>query len=413
VSEGFVAPGWEPVAAAFAANFEHQHELGAACCVYLDGRPVLDVWGGIADPRSGRPWREDTVVLPFSTTKGATAICAHLLAERGALDLDAPVVAYWPEFGEHGKGGTRVRWLLSHQAGLPAIDAELTLEEVCAWEPVIRALEAQTPFWPPGERHAYHAQTYGFLVGEVVRRVTGKTLGAFFAEEVAGPLGLSAWIGTPPEVEPRVAQLVLDPPPADLESARASSLERLGVDRASLPAALALIRTAAADPLPARAANLGGAFPELVTEDGGHNARIVRAAELPASNMVADARSLARMYAATVGDVDGIRLLRHETVEAACVVQTMESALFGRPDGMDAFAGLFDVPFALGFLRPSRLVRMLGARSFGHGGMGGSFAFADPDAGIGFAYVMNRLRTDGNDLRAANLIEAVGDCLDI
>ena len=195
--QGFAASGWEAVAAAFADNFELHGELGAACCVYLDGRPVVDLWGGTADRRSGRPWDEDTVAVVFSTTKGATAICAHMLAERGELDLDAPVARYWPEFAAEGKGDLRVRWLLSHQAGLPVVDTPLSLEDACAWEPVIRALERQRPVWQPGTQQSYHAVTYGFLVGEVVRRATGRTLGRFFADEVATPLGLSAWIGLP------------------------------------------------------------------------------------------------------------------------------------------------------------------------------------------------------------------------
>src|SRR5262249_41698174 len=154
---GITAPGWEAVADAFVRNFELHGELGAACCVYLDGRPVVDLWGGTADRRNGRPWDEDTVAVVFSVTKGATAICAHMLAERGELDLEAPVASYWPEFAAEGKDEVRVRWLLSHQAGLPVVDAPLTLEDVCAWEPVIRALERQSPLWAPGTQQSYHA----------------------------------------------------------------------------------------------------------------------------------------------------------------------------------------------------------------------------------------------------------------
>ena len=204
--QGHVEEGWGKVADAFRANFEgNPGEVGAACCVYADGRPVVDLWGGLADREANRPWNKDTIVAVASTTKGATAICAHLLVQRGELDLDAPVVKYWPEFGAAGKEQIPVRWLLSHQVGLPVIDGPLTFEEACAWDPVIRALEAQKPEWEPGTEHVYHSMTFGFLVGEIVRRITGKSLGTFFADEVAAPLGLSAWIGLPEEQEGRVA----------------------------------------------------------------------------------------------------------------------------------------------------------------------------------------------------------------
>ena len=176
--QGHVEEGWGKVADAFRANFEgNPGEVGAACCVYVDGRPVVDLWGGLADREANRPWDKDTIVAVASTTKGATAICAHLLVQRGELDLDAPVVKYWPEFGAAGKEHIPVRWLLSHQAGLPVVDGPLTFEEACAWHPVIRALEAQKPEWEPGTEHVYHSVTFGFLVGELVRRITGKSLG--------------------------------------------------------------------------------------------------------------------------------------------------------------------------------------------------------------------------------------------
>ena len=257
--QGLTAPGWEAVAEAFADNFELHGEVGAACCVYLDGQPVVDLWGGTADRRSRRPWDEDTVAVVFSVTKGATALCAHMLAERGELDLDAPVAQYWPEFAAEGKDDVRVRWLLSHQAGLPVVDTPLTLEEACAWEPVIRALERQQPLWEPGTQQSYHAVTYGFLVGEVVRRVAGTTLGRFFAEEVAAPLGLSAWIGLPEEIEPRVAHLDLDTAELDWDAL----LDAMLANVAPVPTgAREMLETLWADPdsVNARASTLGNAF---------------------------------------------------------------------------------------------------------------------------------------------------------
>jgi CubicO group peptidase (beta-lactamase class C family) len=175
VVDGDVASGWEPVADAFRTNFAEHGELGAACSVYAGGECVVDLWGGVADRATGAPWTRDTVALVMSTTKGATAIVANRLAARGEVDLDAPVAEYWPEFGVNGKEQTKVRWLLTHQAGLPYVERELTLADACAWDPVVEALASQAPLWEPGTRHAYHAFTYGFLIGEVVRRATGRT----------------------------------------------------------------------------------------------------------------------------------------------------------------------------------------------------------------------------------------------
>src|SRR5688572_14315514 len=205
---GSVEPGFEGVADAFRANFEQHGEVGAATSVYVAGRKVVDLWGGVADRAAGTPYTEDSLQLVFSTTKGATAACANLLAQRGDLDVDAPVAHYWPEFKAAGKGDIPVRWLLCHKAGLPYVDAELTLEEALAWDPMIRALEEQAPVWEPGTAHGYHATTYGWLVGEVVRRISGKSLGTFFHDEIAEPLGLEFWIGLPDEQQARVAPLL-------------------------------------------------------------------------------------------------------------------------------------------------------------------------------------------------------------
>jgi CubicO group peptidase (beta-lactamase class C family) len=169
----------------------------------LAGRPVVDVWGGLADSKTNRPWAEDTIVQVASTTKGATAICAHLLVQRGTLDLDAPVAKYWPEFGANGKDQIPVRWLLSHQAGLPIIDSRLTCEEALAWDPVIRALEAHKPLWKPGTEHVYHSMTFGYLVGEIVRRISGKSLGTFFADEVLDQGCVGSGFGASPRRQTR------------------------------------------------------------------------------------------------------------------------------------------------------------------------------------------------------------------
>lgn len=402
---GVVENGWEQVADTFRAHFRDGRDLGAACCVYVDGHAVVDLWGGLADRERHRPWDRDTIVTVASTTKGATAICAHLLVERGRLDLDAPVARYWPEFGAAGKGKIPVRWLLSHQAGLPAVDAALTFAELCAWDPVIRALEVQTPLWPPGTEHLYHAMTYGFLVGEVVRRITGKSLGTFFAEEVAEPLGLSAWIGLPETIEPRVARVEQAPFPYD-------SPEKLVTDFAAIMGLDPAVAGAMAQTLwgPDSSVVKAGTMNGVLTEETVAG-RAWRAAEFPAGNMFADARSIARMYAATVSDVDGIRLLRPDTVALMTTPQTGHTRMHGVPAELaPAAKNLFNM--SLGFWRSTPpAMPMLGPASFGHAGNGGSLGAADPEARIGFGYVTNFWPVALIDKRHIELTAAVRKCL--
>ncbi|MBW2275508.1 MAG: beta-lactamase family protein [Deltaproteobacteria bacterium] len=372
---GRVEAGWEAVRAAFAENFEKHGDVGAACCVYREGRCVVDLWGGVADPASGRPWAEDDIQIVFSATKGATALCANMLVERGDLDLDAPVAHYWPEFAAQGKGEIPVRWVLCHKAGLAAVDGDLTLEEVLAWDPVVAAIAAQAPNWKPGTKHGYHARSFGWITGEIIRRITGRSLGRFFADEVARPLGLSFWIGLPAAERGRCATLI--PPPEGSPSVA----EILG--SSSLTARV-----------------MGGPS-ELFAYDEMWNRDDVLAAEMPSSNGVADARALARMYAATIGEIDGVCLLAPATVEAACVEQA---------EGPDAVI-LVPSRFGVGFTLPPMLTPGCGAKSFGHPGAGGSLGFADPEAGIAFGYVMNQMRFDpSGDPRSAGLVEAVYGC---
>ncbi len=400
---GYVEEGWGKVADAFLANFDGSPgEIGAACCVYAGGRPVVDLWGGLADREANRPWGEDTIALVASTTKGATAICAHLLAQRGELDLDAPVVKYWPEFGAAGKEHIPVRWLLSHQAGLPIVDGPLTFEEACAWHPVIRALGAQKPEWEPGTEHVYHSVTFGFLVGEVVRRITGKSLGTFFIDEVAAPLGLSAWIGLPEEQEGRVARI--ECAPFTMEEMTAGMIEVTGLDANTVTAWINAVWGAGS--VQAGAAELGGAF---VSSDC-FNTRAYRAAEFPFGNMFTDARSLARMYAATVSEVDGVRLLSPATVERMTVVQTDKTRMNGLPPGLEIPANR-SFYMSLGFWRACPPMPLVGPGSFGHPGSGGSGGFADPDAGVGFGYIPNLWSWNIAEPRAKNLVAAVVACL--
>jgi CubicO group peptidase (beta-lactamase class C family) len=379
---GTVSKGFERVRDAFEANFREGKEVGAAFCLHVKSRKVVDLWGGTTDV-GGKTWKENTPALVFSTTKGATAICAMMLMDRKLLDVDAPVARYWPEFAAGGKADIPVRMLLNHRAGLPVVDATLTRAEVLAVTPIVEALARQTPVWPPGSRHGYHALTYGWLVGEVVRRITGKTIGTFFKEEVAGPLGLDFWVGLPAEIEPRVARLVTAPPPTD-------------------PAILAQMATLfGPDTLAGRALSLNGAMTGA-PGDSVFNLPEVHRSEMPAANGITTARSLSRLYAACIGTVKGTRLFGKRTLDKALQIQS---------DAPDAVLGL-RTTFGLGFMRSGPEIQMLGPNSFGHAGAGGSLGFGDFDTGVAFGYVMNQMGSGLLiDPRAARLIAAVKDCL--
>jgi CubicO group peptidase (beta-lactamase class C family) len=383
--EGTVEPGFERVRDAFAANFAEHGEVGAGYSLYVEGTKVVDIWGGVASQKTGAPYTSDSLQLVFSTTKGATAACANLLAERGELDIDAPVAQYWPEFAQAGKADIPVRWLLSHKAGLPTVDATLTLDEVFAWEPVIHALEVQAPYWEPGTAHGYHALTYGYLVGEVVRRISGKSLGTFWHDEFAVPLDLEFWIGLPPEQEPRVAPLVDAGTGDGGEGGEGSFAELLGPDS-----------------ILARALSLNGAFGNV---GGSFNSPALHAAEIPAANGITNARSLARFYAALVGGVDDgpdEPLLTREQIDAARTCQT------DGPDQVLSFPGIeLPTTIGLGFWTSSVFAPYGGAHAFGHSGAGGSVGFADPEAGLAGGYVMNRMMQGiAGDPRSRGLIQA-------
>jgi CubicO group peptidase (beta-lactamase class C family) len=402
---GHVENGWGKVADTFSTNFDgNPGEVGAACCVYANGRLVVDLWGGLADRDGKRAWDTDTIVAVASTTKGAAAICAHMLVQRGELDLDAPVVRYWPELGAAGKEHILVRWLLSHQAGLPTVDGPLTFEDACGWDPVIRALEAQKPEWQPGTEHVYHSVTFGFLVGELVRRITGKSLGTFFADEVARPLGLNAWIGLPEPQDGRVAQIAYAAP-FTMEEMTAGMIETTGLDRDTVIAWMNAVWGPGS--VQARAGMLGGA---LDPSTGYMNTRAWRAAEFPCCNMFADARSIARMYAATVSEVDGVRLLNPSTVEKMIVVQTDKTRMNGLPPGLNVPANR-SFNMSLGFWRACPPMPLVGPGSFGHPGSGGSIGFGDADASIGFGYVTNLWSFRIGEPRASNLAAAVAACV--
>lgn len=379
---GEVAPGFEPVREAFAANFEQHGDIGAAVCVYWHGRPVVDLWGGVADPETGRPWTQDNLQLVYSATKGATATAAHMLVERGMLDLDAPVATYWPEFAANGKAEIPVRWLLSHQAyrrpGHAAPPAE-----ALAWDPMAAALAAQRPQWTPGTAHGYHGRTWGWLVGEVIRRVSGRSPGRFFADEIAGPLGLDFFIGLPESERERVSLMAYRPPTVDLTT----------VPEASLPEDVREQVAAWRDPNSLSNRAFAVTDPAAIDFDSPE----VQAAELPSSNGIGTARALARMYAALIGKVEGVRLLSAKTLASAVSEQA----------GWKDVVLLSPSRFGTGYMLPTDDNPMTGPNAFGHTGRGGSLAFADPGHGIAFGYVMNHIISGSDDVRAAALAEAV------
>ena len=363
--EGICDPRFAPVREAFRENFASREELGAAVAVSVDGKIVVDLWGGIADKVSGRPWTRDTTVVVFSCTKGATALCAHMLVARGELDLDAPVARYWPAFGAAGKEAIPVRMLLNHQAGLAAIDQPLPAGALYDWDTMSAAVAAQAPHWEPGTAHGYHAVTFGWLVGEVVRRISGRSLGTFFREAVATPLGLDFWIGLPEALESRVAPIRMAP-----LTGETTPLMRAMAERGSL------ISKAFTNP------------PGLMTARQ-VNTRTLHAAEVPAANGIATARALAGMYTplACGGRLGGVELVDHDTMQAMATVES---------DGDDRIL-LIPTRFASGFMKSidnrSGDSAILGPNpdAFGHAGAGGSIGMADPVARVAIGYVMNQM----------------------
>lgn len=366
-TEGFCAPQFEPVREAFVANFNEGSELGASVAITRDGAPMVDLWAGEA-VQGGAPWQRDTIVNVYSTTKTMAALCVLMLADRGALDLDAPVARYWPEFAQNGKDGVRVRHVMSHSAGLSGFDPPLaSVAELYDREAIVRRLAAQKPWWTPGDGSGYHAITQGFLQGEIVRRVTGKTLGAFFREEVAQPLGADFHIGLAPEDDARVAELV--PPPVGLDATPGD------------PASVG-VRTM-------KSCALTGYEPR---SEGW------RRAEIPAGGGVGNARSVARVHSALAcgGAVDGVRLLSEAGVRRALEEQT---------NGVDRVLNV-PVRFGMGFGLPHPSIPLSpNANVIYWGGWGGSLAIIDLDARVSIAYVMNRMAPGVmGDLRGAMIV---------
>jgi len=342
---------------AFAASFAAGREVGASFAATVDGLMVVDLWGGHVDAARRRLWERDTIVNVFSTTKAMTALCAHLLADRGLLDLDAPVARYWREFATAGKERIPVRMLLSHTAGLAAIRQLVSLDALYDWERYAAAIAAEAPWWEPGTANGYHALTFGHLVGELIRRISGKSVGQFLRDEVTTPLGADFHIGLPAAEEGRCAEMV---GPTAAENAAAG--------------------VGAFDPGSLRAKVLGN--PALRPEVA--NTSAWRRAEIPAANGHGNARAVAHVMAALAcgGALDGVRLLRPESIARAIEVQAYDR---------DLVLG-FRIKWGLGFmLASSELPLSPNPRAFGHGGWGGSLGFADLDARVSWAYVMNKM----------------------
>jgi CubicO group peptidase (beta-lactamase class C family) len=381
--QGFCEPGFERMRAALAEILAAGSEVGAALAVYVDKRAIVDLWTGHSDAARTRPWSRDTIVNLYSVGKAVTAICALRLVEAGLLDLDAPVARYWPEFAQAGKARIPVRYLLTHQAALPAVARPLPSGAWSRWDVMTEALAAQAPWWEPGAGHGYHVNTQGFLIGEVVRRITGKTLGAYLCDSLAGPAGVDFFIGFGPELDGRCADVL--PPPASPES---EELRRqLSVNPESL-SGLPLMRVNAYR------------NPQEISGTGVVNTRSWRAAEVPSTNGHGNARAVARLYSALAGDgeLDGVHVLSPEITARAAGQQAYgDDLVLQRP-----------TRFGLGF-QLTMAERPLGPnpRAFGHFGAGGSLGFADPDARLSFAYAMNQGRGGWQHKHVRRLIDLV------
>lgn len=368
-----------PVADAFRANVDHG-EVGAAVALVVEGRTVVDLWAGEARPGTPRgAWTADTLAVMFSCTKGVTAIGIYLLVQDGLLDLDDPVASIWPEFGAHGKDRVTVREALAHRAGVPVIDGPLTREQVLDWPTITSLLAAQRPLWKPGTGYQYHAVTYGWIAGEIIRRVSGLMPDAFLDQRLRQPLGLDLWVGLPEREHARVARILPPTPPVDPPPALDFTDEALAVME--------------------RAVSLDGGLGSWDDLYDDLTSGPLLSTPMPAANGVATARSLASLFAACV--TGPARLLTPDSVTDATATVSTGAAVYNPYD---------EGRFGTGFGLATEGEPLLGPRSFGHGGAGGKMAFADDDAHVGFAYLNNWFGTDP-DTRARDLIAAVRSSL--
>jgi len=372
--QGYCDDRFASVAAKFGRNFAERGEVGASVSVTVGGETVVDLWGGHADPERSQPWEKDTIVNFQSSTKGVTALAAHLLASAGQLDFDEPVATYWPEFAAAGKEGLLVRHVLSHQAGLPALREPLKEGAFYDWDYMVDQLAAEAPFWEPGTRHGYHAYTFGFLVGELVRRVSGRDFADFVHAEIVRPLGLDLLVGVPESEFGRLATLIPAPMPEPGQPVSKFFLQAM-TDSTSLPFQIL--------------ANSGGyGLP------GTANTLEARAAVVPAVGGYSNARALAAMYRAIVHDrVIGAYTLDGEDIVKMSAVQSADTE-----DHVLSSPARWTLGFHKGATSPKGTqvpaIVQLSEEAFGHTGAGGSIGFADPGCDMSFAYVMNQQAAD-------------------
>jgi CubicO group peptidase (beta-lactamase class C family) len=372
--QGLTHDRFAAVRDAFQANLDSGEDVGASFCATLEGETVVDLWGGFADAARTRPWTRDTIVNVYSTTKTMTALCALLLADRGELDFDAPVARYWPEFAAAGKAGVKVSHLMSHSAGLSGWREKLRREDLYDWEKCTRLLAEQAPLWEPGAASGYHSITQGYLVGEVVRRITGKSLGTFFREEIAEPLGADFWIGLPASEDDRVAELI---PPAGPQVGEGEQTEVQAITNRNPGIVIADTRT-----------------------------RAWRGAEIPAAGGTGNARAVAEIHAILANG--GVAKGRRFMSEAGC-----RKALELQIEGPDLILN-GPMRFGLGFGLPGTMVPLPNPNSMFWGGYGGSLIIIDFDARTTFAYAMNRMvTTTTGDLRGLGLAMAMWTALGV
>ena len=384
--EGQVDARFAPVRAVMEENIAKGVEIGAAVSVVIDGRTVVDLWGGHRDLGRTRPWEKDTLVNVYSATKGIAAIATLRLVDEGKLDLDRRAADYWPEFAAHGKGDVPVRWLFSHRSGVPGVRQPITLDDLYDFDRYAGLIAAEEPFWTPGTRHGYHAISIGHLLGMLIRRIDGRSVGRYVREELSVPFGLDFHIGCGPELDARIADMEMPPPPTPGEFDIISEIMK----HPGSPGFQAFF-------------NPPAIHPDVV------NTRGWRQAELAGGNGHGTARGLARIYGAlaTDGTLDGRRVLSPATIALANTEQSR---------GPDAVLAEQSTRFGLGFMMTQLDVASSAfgpnARAFGHPGAGGSLGFADPDTGIGFGYVMNQMRGGlVTGPRAQELIDALYSCL--
>jgi CubicO group peptidase (beta-lactamase class C family) len=383
--DGFVADGWSEVADVLASNIDNRDDVGAGVSVFHRGKCVVDIAGGFFDREATKPYTLDTLQLVFSSTKGVVATAVAICVERGLLSYEDPVSQIWPEFAAHGKEHVTVAQLLSHQAGLYTVDGPLTFEEVLDWNTMVSRLANTAPLFPVGSTHGYHAITFGWLAGHLVRLVDGRNIGRFIAEEIATPLGGEIYVGLPAHLEPRVSPINTGWP----RTATSAPAAPVQLPNKYLVSAL----------------SVNGAL----NVKGGFNREDLHAAEVPGANGIANARSLAAMYSATFTETETsngpVRLLNDDTRSKMTVQQTK--------DGEVDLCLQTQRTFAMGFVTPSEKLAFDAPGSYGHAGAGGSVSFADPLRQMSFSYIMNRMKDSMfTDPRAVRLIEAASRCAD-